>query len=84
MKMSSGDDEVPVSPLSETPPDLLPPVRLFAQPKSRRRAVGSRDVDMVMETSEHGHIEGRVATGCSSDFEEADFLDGHEVDMGGV
>lgn len=31
-----------------------------------------------------GMQEGRLAAGHASDFEEADFLDGHEIAMGGV
>ncbi|KAF2124706.1 hypothetical protein P153DRAFT_301489 [Dothidotthia symphoricarpi CBS 119687] len=82
-KFSSSDEDEPVSPMSETPPDMLPPVRLFAQPKSRRRLVGDRSVDVDMDLGSSGLVEGRMAAGCASDFEEADFLDGHEVDMAG-
>jgi hypothetical protein len=77
-------DEVPVSPLSETPPqelNMLPPMRQFAQPKSRRRAqrtTSDDDIDMDFE-----NVEGTVGAGCGSDFEEADFLS-KEVDMGGI
>ena len=38
----------------------------------------------MMEFDGHGAHEGRLAAGHASDFEEADFLDGHEVAMGGV
>lgn len=78
-------DEVPVSPLSETPQNMLPQVRQFAQPKSRRqgrRTVLSGDEDMDMEGESAVHVERRVTVGSGSDFEEADFL--HEVDMGGI
>jgi len=80
-------DEVPVSPLSETPPpglNMLPPVRQFAQPKSRRavqRTISDDDIDM--DFVDASHIEGRLSAGCGSDFEEADFLS-NEVDMGGI
>lgn len=81
-------DEVPVSPLSETPPpmgiNMLPPARQMAQPKSRRtaqRTISDEDIDMDFENA--AIVEGRVGAGCVSDFEEADFLAG-EVDMGGV
>lgn len=68
-----GVDDVPVSPLSETPENMLPAVRRFKQPKSRRQKEVGVDVD-----------EGaRVVVGSTSDFEEADFL-GEDVDMGGV
>jgi hypothetical protein len=69
MKIAA-DDDVPVSPLSATPPPAfaqLPPPRAFAQPKSRRQqraAQPDMDVDM--------------------DFDDADFLDGSEVAMSGM
>lgn len=81
-------DEVPVSPLSETPPqsiNMLPQVRQFAQPKSRRagqRSMAS-DGDMDIDFENLDRVDGRVAAGSGSDFEEADFL-AHEVDMGGI
>jgi hypothetical protein len=87
MGMGVEVDEVPVSPLSETPPqglNTLPPVRQFAQPKSRRttqRTISDDDIDMDFENA--SHMEGRVGAGCGSDFEEADFLS-KEVDMGGI
>jgi hypothetical protein len=81
-------DDVPVSPLSETPPpsaNSMPQARQFAQPKSRRgmgqRTVSDEDVDMDFENADR--IEGRMAVGWGSDFEEADFL-AREVDMGGI
>ncbi|CAO2652616.1 Nn.00g008990.m01.CDS01 [Neocucurbitaria sp. VM-36] len=81
-------DEVPVSPLSETPSqsiNMLPQVRQFAQPRSRRTGqkmiVGDEDVVMDFENIEA--MESRLAVGSGSDFEEADFL-AHEVDMGGI
>lgn len=80
-------DDVPVSPLSETPPqsiNMLPAVRQFAQPKSRRAARAVLDdVDMDMDFENVEGVEGRVASGSGSDFEEADFL-AREVDMGDV
>jgi hypothetical protein len=70
-------DEVPVSPLSATPEDMLPPVRQVKMPKSRRqKAITSDDMDV-------DGVERRIVVGSGSDFEEADFLGG-EVDMGGV
>ncbi|KAL1800898.1 hypothetical protein ACET3X_001240 [Alternaria dauci] len=87
MGMGVEVDEVPVSPLSETPPPglgMLPPVRQFAQPKSRRavqRTVSDDDIDMNFGVA--SHIEARLSAGCGSDFEEADFLS-NEVDMGGI
>ncbi|KAF2995263.1 hypothetical protein E8E13_003869 [Curvularia kusanoi] len=76
-----GEEDVPVSPLSESPPPRLPPQRQFAQPRSRRRPQADDD---MMEFEGHGAHEGMLAAGHASDFEEADFLDGHEVAMGGV
>ena len=81
-------DEVPVSPLSETPPmglNMLPRERQFAKPRSRRgmgeRTLSDEDIDMDFENATR--IEGRVGAGCGSDFEEADFL-AREVEMGGI
>lgn len=74
-----GEDDVPVSPLSESPPPSLPPQRMFAQPKSRRPQRQEEDMDM-----DYGMQESKLAAGHASDFEEADFLDRHEVAMGGV
>jgi hypothetical protein len=81
---TTGDDDVPVSPLSESPPPSInmPKERQFAQPKSRRRA--RHDIDMDMDYEPSGLHEGTLAAGHASDFEDADFLDGHEVAMGGV
>ena len=76
-----GEEDVPVSPFSESPPPRMPPQRQFAQPRSRRRPHADED---MMEFDGHGAHEGRLAAGHASDFEEADFLDGHEVAMGGV
>ncbi|KAG9191600.1 hypothetical protein G6011_10334 [Alternaria panax] len=87
MAMGTDIDEVPVSPLSETPPpglNMLPPLRQFAQPKSRRtaqRAISDDDIDMDFENA--SHLEGSLGAGCGSDFEEAVFLS-NEVDMGGI
>jgi hypothetical protein len=81
-------DEVPVSPLSETPAmglNALPPTRQYAKPKSRRgmgeRTISDEDIDMDFENATL--MEGRVGAGCGSDFEEADFL-AREVNMGGI
>ncbi|RAR11860.1 ribonucleotide reductase inhibitor [Stemphylium lycopersici] len=88
MGMGVEVDEVPVSPLSETPPqglNMLPPTRQFAQPKSRRavqRTLSDDDIDMDFENA--AHMEGSVGAGSASDFEEADFLTSEEVRMGGV
>jgi hypothetical protein len=70
-------EEVPVSPLSETPENMLPAVRQIKQPKSRRRR--DEDVDMGGDIVAH-----RIGVGSGSDFEEADFLGTEEVVMGGV
>ncbi|KAF2845973.1 hypothetical protein T440DRAFT_472286 [Plenodomus tracheiphilus IPT5] len=79
-------DEVPVSPLSDTPPNMLPQARRFAQPKSRRQGQGtlsSSDEDIDMDFDNVTRVERRVTVGSSIDFEEADFL-AHEVDMSGI
>ncbi|KAL1645101.1 hypothetical protein SLS61_008423 [Didymella pomorum] len=81
-----GEEDVPVSPLSESPPPTLPPQRAFAQPRSRRQRPTSdtdMSMDMDMDAGNMAAHEGRLAAGHASDFEEADFLDG-EVGMGGV
>lgn len=70
-------EEVPVSPLTETPENMLPVVRQIKQPKSRRRR--DEDVDMGADIFAH-----RVAVGSGSDFEEADFLGTEEIVMSGV
>lgn len=80
-------DEVPVSPLSETPPTMLPQVRHFAQPKSRRQEQptpsSEMDMDMDMTLDDVTQLERRIAVGSGSDFGEADFL-AQEVHMGGI
>ncbi|KAJ4373348.1 hypothetical protein N0V83_003643 [Neocucurbitaria cava] len=86
--LSADIDEVPVSPLSETPSqsiNMLPQARQYAQPKSRRPGQRTMmgDDDVVMDFENVDAVEGRVAVGSGSDFEEADFL-AHEVDMGGI
>jgi len=87
MGMGVEVDEVPVSPLSETPRqgfNALPPARQLAQPKSRRaalRTTSDDDIDMDFENTTH--LEGRVSAGSGSDFDDADFLSG-EVTMGDV
>lgn len=82
-----GEEDVPVSPLSESPPPTLPPQRQLAQPRSRRQRPTTSDTDMSMEMEmdavNMGVHEGCLAAGHASDFEEADFLDG-EIGMGGV
>jgi hypothetical protein len=76
-------EEVPVSPLSATPENMLPPVRQVKMPKSRRqRAITNEDVDMDGVTVVH--VDRQIAVGSGSDFEEADFLNEGEVAMGGV
>ncbi|PVH97082.1 hypothetical protein DM02DRAFT_533951, partial [Periconia macrospinosa] len=90
------EDEVPVSPLSETPPTTIDgfphtALRTFAQPKSRRQGPGRvmnidgmvvKDVDMDM-TLENSEQEGRA-----NDFGDADFLrpwgNSSEIEMDGV
>ncbi len=86
--MGTDLDDVPVSPLSEVPPqsvNMLPSVRQFAQPKSRR--LPQRDLpgdeDMELDFENTTKVQGRVAAGSGSDFEEADFL-GTEVEMEGL
>jgi hypothetical protein len=76
MKGSVQIDEVPVSPLSETPEEL-PRVRRLKEPKSRRPAA-SRGIS---GTSEVEDVDMDV--GVAGDFEDAEFLGG-EVAMGGV
>lgn len=79
-------DEVPVSPLSETPPqsiNMLPAPRQFAQPKSRKARTFVVDDDMDMDFENTTHVDATLVAGNVSDFEEADFL-GREVDMGGL
>ncbi|KAF3035889.1 hypothetical protein E8E11_005565 [Didymella keratinophila] len=82
-----GEEDVPVSPLSESPPSTLLPQRQFAQPRSRRQRPTTSDTDvsmeMEMDAGSMGVHEGRLAAGHASDFEEADFLDG-EIGMSGV
>ncbi|KAF2828086.1 hypothetical protein CC86DRAFT_204071 [Ophiobolus disseminans] len=88
MRGGGAVDDVPVSPLSETP-EILP--RVVKTPKSRMRPSATRGIsgassveDVEMEF-EDGVLtpRGRIGAGSASDFEEADFLGG-EVDMGGV
>jgi hypothetical protein len=83
------EDEVPVSPLSESPPMSLSSafpqtaLRPFAQPKTRRGrivdvdgiVIKESDIEMDVENADH---QGRVLAGSASDFSDADFL------MGGV
>lgn len=98
LPVTVSEDEVPVSPLSETPPQALngfpqSALRPFAQPRTRRAGAGrdnamikEGDTDMDVENAEQA--EGRVLVGSSSDFGEAEFLTpweaGREVDMGGI
>ncbi|EOA85381.1 uncharacterized protein SETTUDRAFT_138019 [Exserohilum turcica Et28A] len=87
MSMSVDFDDVPVSPMSETPPqgsNMLPPTRQYAQPRSRRtarRTISDDDIDVDFENG--ARIQGRVGAGTGSDFEEADFLS-QEVPMSGI
>ncbi|KAF2874189.1 ribonucleotide reductase inhibitor-domain-containing protein, partial [Massariosphaeria phaeospora] len=79
------DDDVPVSPLSATPPQSIPQAALrpFAQPKTRKAGLRvveveaglfkELDMDMDAENAEQ-QSEGRVAVGSSSDFDDAEFL----------
>lgn len=73
-------DEAPVSPLSESPPQGfggMAQQRQIAQPKSRRPAVLRTGSEDSMDTDIS--IEQGV-----DDFEEAAFLNGDEMDIGGV
>ena len=88
MKGTVEVDDVPVSPLSETPPrgvNMLPPVRELAMPKSRRPGMRSMNTDSSVDSMEmdveNEEVEGRR---CVSEFDEADFLKMGEVDMGGM
>lgn len=89
MRSGGGTDDVPVSPLSETP-EVLP--RLVKTPKSRLRPGAVRGIsgassveDVEMECEDAAVLPlGRISAGCGSDFEEADFLAVGEVAMGGV
>ena len=86
--MAADVDDVPVSPLSETPPqaiNMLPASRQVAQPKSRigaQRPLANHD-DIDMEFENAAQVEGRVTVGSGSDFEESDFM-GRDVDMEGM
>ena len=99
--MKVAEDDVPISPLSATPPQGIafpqPPLRPFAQPKTRRAGISRTmdvdgmvikegDVDMDLENTEQA--EGRVLVGSPGDFEDAEFLrpwsGSREVDMGGI
>jgi hypothetical protein len=96
LPMKISEDEVPISPLSATPPIAFPqaPLRAIAQPKSRRsglrtmdgNAVKDMDVDMDFENTDQ--VEARVIAGSPSDFDEADFLQpwgtAREVQMSGL
>lgn len=96
--MRVSDDDVPISPLSATPPNTFPqaPLRHIAQPKTRRsnlRAMDvdgavlkEMDVDMDFENTEQSGV--RISVGTPSDFDEAEFLQpwgaGREVHMSGI
>ncbi|KAJ4288468.1 hypothetical protein N0V90_011704 [Kalmusia sp. IMI 367209] len=97
--MKVAEDEVPISPLSATPPPGVSfpqaPLRPFAQPKTRRMGLRAMDVDgMIVKEAdvdmdlENAEQEGRVLVGSPGDFDEAEFLRpwaaGREVDMGGI
>lgn len=82
-------DDVPVSPLSESPStNSLPAARPIAHPKSRRPQVlrtGSEDsMDTDSAFDDDMPVEGTIGAGSGSDFEDADFLHDNEVTMGGV
>ncbi|KAF1950082.1 hypothetical protein CC80DRAFT_427690 [Byssothecium circinans] len=82
------EDDVPVSPLSETPPMSIhsfpqAALRPFAQPRTRRQGAGramdldgmvvkETDVDMDLENADRA--EGRILVGSPGDFGEAGFL----------
>ncbi|CAI6336471.1 unnamed protein product [Periconia digitata] len=91
------EDEIPVSPLSATPPTAIhgfphTALRTFAQPKSRRPGAGramdfdgmvvkNMDMDITLENADQ---EGR-----RNDFDDADFLrpwgpNTNEIEMDGV
>lgn len=86
--VKSSDDDVPISPMSETPPTTIHAFphtapRAFAQPKSRRQGAGRAmdiDMDMTLDNTEQG---GRM-----NDFGDADFLrpwgNSSEIEMDGV
>ncbi|KAF9734456.1 hypothetical protein PMIN06_004627 [Paraphaeosphaeria minitans] len=92
------EDEVPISPLSATPPNSFPqaPLRSFVHPKTRRSGLRATDVDgmivkevdMDMDLENADMTEGRVVVGSPSDFDEAEFLQpwgaGREVHMTGI
>ncbi|KAL1592337.1 hypothetical protein SLS60_011415 [Paraconiothyrium brasiliense] len=96
--MKVSEDEVPISPLSATPPNGFPqaPMRSFAQPKTRRSGLRAMDVDgmvvkeidMDMDLEKVDQTEDRVVVGSPSDFDEAEFLQpwgaGREVHMSGI
>jgi hypothetical protein len=96
LPMKVSEDEVPVSPLSETPTQSLPKTALrpFAQPKTRRQpgrmvevdAAVFKESDVAMDLENAEQAEDPIV-GSSSDFGEAEFLrpwGGREVEMGGV
>jgi hypothetical protein len=86
LPMKVAEDEVPVSPLSATPADILPQAALrpFAQPKTRRPqparlaelgGVTFKDPDLNMDLDlENARQSEERVSGSSSDFDEAPFL----------
>ena len=96
LPMKISEDEVPISPLSATPPNGFPqaPLRAIAQPKSRRSGLSAmegnavKDMDVDMDYENTDQTEARVIAGSPSDFDEADFLQpwgaAREVQMSGI
>ncbi|KAF1965417.1 hypothetical protein BU23DRAFT_519612, partial [Bimuria novae-zelandiae CBS 107.79] len=78
------DDDVPISPLSATPPNSLPqaPLRHIAQPKTKKWALRAADFNgmVIKEIDDDMDIENveqapaTILAGNSSDFDEAEFL----------
>jgi hypothetical protein len=80
-------EEVPVSPLSETPEqgmNLLGGGRQYAQPKSRRPGIRSSNTGGSFESEESMELDLENRHEGQGDFDEAGFLVGGEVDMGGM
>ncbi|KAF2744107.1 hypothetical protein M011DRAFT_470767 [Sporormia fimetaria CBS 119925] len=94
--MKIAEDDIPVSPLSESP---TPPIhglpqsalRPFAQPRTRKqpaRSAGLKETDIDMDMENVEHHDTNVMSTSSSDFGEAPFLKpwtrSDEVDMSGM
>jgi hypothetical protein len=100
LPMKVAEDDVPVSPLSETPRqsiNALPqaPLRPFAQPKTRRQpgrlldGASLKESEIQMDVENVTHFEEEHILGGSGDFDEAPFLQpwvagGSEVEMSGM